>query len=245
MHKNAIRADALEGNASPTTWDNQGAAMLCAKFAELCGLSRMMVSKYKGMGLIAFVDDLEKHVDPEESLRRMAGRFNELKRQAALARLAEYRVIEAQATTGMPLPLAGPKPNLTPPKAEDAQSPAKVLSAKQQKDYYEAGLKRLEYMRRAGELLSTAEVATQAELAISAMREVFSNAKRDAAKDFCAAFDIPPDRETAVTRKLGDAFEKALGRFAEAARKMADQGMATPDQVDDGLPGFEPGELGL
>jgi hypothetical protein len=192
--------------------------MLCAQFADICQLSKKMVSKYKQMGLIAFIDDAQRHVDARLSLEMMAGRFNEAKRRTALARLGDIEAMEAQATAAIPRPLAGSKPNFTPGQAPEP----KQLSSKQEKDYFEARLKELQYLQAAGLLVSVADVAAQAELAISAMRETFSNEKRDAAKTLCALFDIPPDKESAVMRQLTTAFEKALGRFADVARKMAE-----------------------
>ncbi len=199
--------------------------MLCTKFADLCGISRTMVSKYKRDGMIVFTDASEKHVDPEMSLEAMAGRFNEAQRQMALVKLAELRGMEAQVRNEMPRPLAGQRPNLTIPRQDDAQKP---VSAKQQKDLYDAGLKRLEYMRRAGELLLVSDVARSGTEAVNGMRETFSNGRRDMARAFCAKFDLPPDRETAVVRFLGDQFEAALGRFAELAAKMADPTVVLP-----------------
>lgn len=175
--------------------------MKASAFARLCGISPPMVTKYQQAGLLVANG---KDVDAGESLKLLAGRLDETKRQAALVQL--------QA--------GGQEPQTVEVPASGAE-PKKILTGKAAKDHWQALIAEMDYRRRAGELLLVSDVAAQADLAISAMRETFSNAKRDAAKAFCVQFEISPEKEAAVMRFLNDQFETALGRFGVVAGELA------------------------
>jgi len=187
-----------------------------AAFASLCGVSKQMVSKYEDQGFVVVADGL---VDVEASLAALEGRLDEGKRQTALQVMAAS---ETQRAPTARAPLA-----LSPP------------SAKAQKDEIELRLRQMEYGVKAGELVYAADVAQQAELAVTALRESFANAKRDIAAKLCAQFDVPGDKVTSIARFLGDQFEQALGRFATSAASLAKadadpiDAAASPAEADD------------
>ena len=183
--------------------------MNSAEFATLCAISKPMVSKYNAAGLISMNG---KQVDARVSLEWLAGRLDETKRRAALEKLD---VIEAGGMVAEPALGANALPRNT-------SSQSAVMNPKVRKDYFASLTAELEYRKKAGELLLTSDVAQQAQLAIEAMREKFSNDRRQMAQKLCAHFDLPPDREAAIVRFLSDQFEATLGRFGEVAGKMAE-----------------------
>src|SRR5579872_7094104 len=119
-------------------------------FADLCGVSKQMISKYAGDNLVVEADG---DVDAAATLALLEGRLNEDKRQAALATLAQIAPAAA-APTHQP----------------SARAPT-VASFKVQKDEIEMQLKRLQLGREAGELVSADAVDQAASVAINAMRE--------------------------------------------------------------------------
>ncbi len=206
--------------------------MNSSEFAILCGISKAMVSKYNADGLIVMNG---KQVDARASLDGLAGRLNEDKRLLALEKLD---AIEAGALT----------PEVPKTKVATARSigqPAAPTSFKARRDMFSSFNAELDYRKKAGELLLAADVAQQAQLAIEAMREKFSNDRREMAQKLCAQFDLPADRVGAVMRFLSDQFEATLGRFGEVAAKMAEPTIDTihlPDMADDH---FVQADLGL
>lgn len=177
--------------------------MNAAGFAKLCGISKPMVSKYTADGLVIVHDRV---VDVEASLAMLEGRLNEEKRQSAIEAWSQ---ISGTALTVERRPVARPV------------SKPEVISAKAQKDEVDLALKRLEYATKARQVISVEEVDRRATEAVSVFREAISNTKRDAAKAFCAKFDLPPEYETPVMKMLHEFSEKALGRFAAACAAMA------------------------
>ncbi len=183
-----------------------------ARFAQLCGVSKPMISKYEGMGLIKFADNEGKRVDVLASLDAMAGRLDEDRRIEALARFA---ALNGDAKPSLPRAV-------TERKTAGLMPDDKPMSHKQEKDYFDAKLKEIEYRRAVGELVLASDVQETATLAVAALRETFSNQKRDLAKGLCAQFDIPPDKETAVMRFLSKGVEEAIGKFGAVCQTMAD-----------------------
>lgn len=205
--------------------------MNSSEFATLCGISRAMVSKYNADGLISMNG---KQVDARASLLALEGRLNEDKRRRALEKLEAMETgdfaVEAtpEAATR---PRNGPIPEPT--------------SHKARKDMFAALNAEMEYRRKAGELLLASDVAQQAQLAVEAMREKFSNDRRQMAQKLCAHFDLPPDRETAVVRFLSDQFEATLGRFGEVAAKLAEPAADVVKFIDTGDDHFVQADLDL
>lgn len=177
--------------------------MNAAGFAKLCGISKPMVSKYTADGLVVVHDRV---VNVDASLALLEGRLNEEKRQSALSAWAQVSGISSPVERR---PVANPL------------SRPEVISAKAQKDEVDLALKRLEYATKARQVISVDEVERRATEAVSVFRETISNTKRDAAKAFCAKFDLPPEYETPVMKLLHEFSEKALGRFAAACAAMA------------------------
>ena len=116
---------------------------------------------------------------------------------------------------------------------------------KVRRDEYLALNAEIEYRKKVGELLLASDVAQQAQLAIEAMREKFSNDRRQMAQKLCAHFDLPPDRETAVVRFLSDQFEATLGRFGEVAAKLAEPAPEVVKLMDLGDDHFVQADLDL
>jgi hypothetical protein len=164
-------------------------------FAMLIGVSKQQVSKYVAGGAVVVADG---EVDVQASLALLEGRLDEAKRQRALASLGERRSPQ-------------------PPNQGSGAKP----SARQEKDAVERDLKLLELGQKAGELVLVADVEDAAAQAVAAMREAFSNGRRDLAADICASFGLPPEKASALHRFLGVGFERALGTFAEAMASLA------------------------
>lgn len=165
-----------------------------AAFATLCGVSKQMISKYAASG---FVIENADGVDAAASLAALDGRLDEAKRQAALAALASLEGAQ-------------------PPAAISASAGVTLRpSAKAEKDEVELKLKRLQYGREAGELVNAEDVDIAARQAVTRMREVFGNRRREIADGVCAQFGVPAEKASALARHLAREFELAMGAFAE------------------------------
>lgn len=178
-------------------------------FAELCGVSKQMISKYAGAGLVV---EEGGDVDAAASLERLAGRLDEDKRLAAIAALQQIAPQAVVATTAQPKGPAAP-------------------SAKVQKDEIEVQLKRLQYGREAGELVNADEVGHAARHAVASMREAFGNRRREIAETICLQFGLTPEKASPLGRLLSREFEATLGVFGEEMAILAaaaSPGLATP-----------------
>lgn len=165
-----------------------------AAFAILCGISKQMVSKYA-----AFLVEEAGEVDALASLAALEGRLDETKRQAALAALEGVQPSRPTAPGAASVP----------------------LSAKAQKDEVELQLKRLQYAREAGEVMSVDEIDAAARQAIADMREAFGNRRREIAEAVCLQFSLPSDKASAMARTLAREFEATLGVFAARMAALA------------------------
>lgn len=175
-----------------------------SQFAALIGVSKQQVGKYVSDGTV-LLDGAD--VDVEESLSRLEGRLDEMKRQRALTMWS------------------GRSPS-TPRSAAPGAS-GKALSGKARHDEARAELAELELAQRKGELLETADVERKADEAVQALRETMAAGRREDADQICAKFGIPAERATALARELNTRDERALGRFARAMATLAfDDGVA-------------------
>lgn len=183
-------------------------------FADLIGVSKQMVSKYASSGLIA---EDGGDVDAAASLELLEGRLDEDKRAKALAALAA---------------IEGSRPAPTTSRGE-AVAPVRQ-SAKVQKDEVELQLKRLQYGREAGELVSADDIDAAARQAVASLREAFGNRRRDMAERICLDFGIPAEKASALGRLIGRQFEETIGVFGEEMAALAAVGdkpapAATPE----------------
>jgi hypothetical protein len=169
-------------------------------FALLCGVSKQMIAKYAAGGFIAEADGA---VDAAASLALLEGRLDEGKRQAALAAL-------------------GASPAMT-------QRPGAIeKSARAQRDEVDLELKRLQYGREAGELVSVEDVDAASREAVASLREAFANRKRDIAQDICVTFGLAPEKATPMTRFLNQRFEEVMGVFARDMAALANPVLTAP-----------------
>lgn len=172
-----------------------------SEFAELCGISRQMASKYAADGLI--VRDADGEIDPEGSLYLLEGRLDDEKRLAALALLA-----------GLPAPAPKPAP-LRSPKAETDELKRQMLA--------------LQLAKQAGEVVAVAEVEELAHQAVADLRVALETARQPLVERLAAEFGVTADRIGAIARLIKANDAAALAAFATACAKLA--GDAAPPQA--------------
>jgi hypothetical protein len=165
-----------------------------SQFASLCGVSKQMIAKYAAGG---FIVEADGQVDAGASLALLEGRLDETKRAKALAAL-------------------GASPAMSP-KGQGAIE----KSARAQRDEVDLELKRLQYGREAGELVSVEDVDAASREAVASLREAFANRKRDIAQDICITFGLAPEKATPMTRFLNQRFEEVMGVFARDMAALA------------------------
>jgi hypothetical protein len=187
-------------------------------FAHLAAITQPMVSKYLAQGLVKTRAD--GSIDPKASLDALAGRLDEEKRQAALAKLAFL------AQTPAP----------TPPTPADAPL---ARSAKLELDEIKLAQARLDLARAAGELVPVARVEEVAYDAVQALRQAWEQQRRPFAERLAADLGLTPERALPIARALQRLFTNVQASFVDtlalAAPSVAAHAAAQPaapaDQV--------------
>ncbi|HYD87124.1 MAG TPA: hypothetical protein VEA80_06605 [Vitreimonas sp.] len=185
-------------------------------FAELADISPAMVTKYGEQGLLVFID--AKNLDARASLEALAGRLDETKRQAALAKLDAVEKIAANDTTQPP-----PAPRAPPPSGKTA----KVEIEELKRDTLQ-----LELARKAGDLVPIEEVERTILDAIAGLQAAFDLEARAMAGQLTIDLGLSPDREAMLARRLRTLCNKARQRFAADMMRLAGGDFVRETDVD-------------
>lgn len=182
-----------------------------AKFARLCNVSAMMISKYAADGGLAKKGAL---VDARASLALLEGRLDEAKRRAALAKIDEA-------------PVANDRDDLPPP---PSPGEPESLSWRAQRDQADAKLKQLDLLERQGALVSAADVRMAIEDAVTSFWTEAERRIRQEADEIAVKLKLS-NEQAAALREMMRARERRLrADFADAMRRMA--GETAPRAVD-------------
>lgn len=184
------------------------------EFARLCDISPSLVTKYDEQGLIVF--SAPKIVDVRATLDALAGRLDETKRQAALARLASGDLPPAPAANDTPAP-----------------APA-TRNAKTALDELRRDAVALDLARKAGDVIPIADVEAAIQEAVSALQNAFEIETRACADQLTIDLGLAADRSAMLTRRLRSLSTRARARFAAELAKLAgDEPAADGAREDD------------
>lgn len=168
--------------------------MKLSAFARLCSIDRKTAATYASQGLVAYSAPMV--VDPAESLRLLAGRLNEGKRQAALAQLSGVA-------------------------KDEAAPPVTATNARVATDELKRDKIALELAERAGDLIPLAEVEAAALDAIQAMQSAFDVESRATADQLAIDLGLTADRSAMLLRRLRSLSIRARARFSAEMAKIA------------------------
>jgi hypothetical protein len=184
-----------------------------AKFAELCGVSAMMISKHKASGFVVLK---RGKVDAGASLETLEGHLDETKRRAAVERL---RSLEALA----PCPPA-------PECANDCQAEnvVPIASWRVQKDKADAQLRQLELAERTRQLVDAIEVRKAVEDAVTAFWSELDRRRRQETDEIATALGLDAENTRALRGLIEQRDRSFRQDYAEAMKNMAEG--AAPDK---------------
>ena len=184
------------------------------EFARLIDVSPSLVTKYADDGLIIFSDADAKRVDARATLDALAGRLDETKRQAAIAKLNAAPANESEA----------------PP----APSPA-ARNAKTALDELRRDSVALDLAKRAGDVIPIVQVEHAIMDAIAKLQSVFEVEAATTADRLAIDLGLSADRKPALPRALRSLCTRARAAFAAEMAKLAGdepQQGAAADGVD-------------
>lgn len=184
------------------------------EFARLCEIAPSMVTKYTEQGFVVF--SAPKVVNAAATLAALAGRLDEPKRQAALARLASGEIPAAPAANDTPAP-----------------APA-TRNAKTALDELRRDAVALDLARKAGDVVPIVDVEAAIQEAVSALQNAFDIETRACADQLTIDLGLAADRSAMLTRRLRSLSTRARARFAAELAKLAgDEPAAEPARSDD------------
>lgn len=171
------------------------------EFANLCGISGAMVSKYAAKGCI--VRDSGGAILPFDSLEALDGHLDDDKRRRALQKLTGEVPAEAAADALAPsLPLAG----------DETRRQLEQIKLQRAKN---------ELARESGELIPVDDAVSAAWEAIGQLKTAFDAARRAATERALRDLGLPPASAPVVTRLLREFESAGLRGFAEAMAALA------------------------
>ena len=180
-----------------------------AAFADLCGVSAAMVSKYGVHGRLTYRG---RQVDAAESLKALEGHLDETKRLAAVKALAE---LEAKAPPTLLDVIPGGRES-DPTGEGDPAAPTGW------REMFQAKEAELSYHERVGNLIDASEISQALESVIANFwSETERNLKLEAAE---IASDLALSGDQAAKLKKLMAFQnrKLRADFAESCRRASD-----------------------
>lgn len=178
------------------------------EFADLCGISGPMVSKYAAKGCIARGAGGE--ILPLDSLELLDGHLDDDKRIAALRKLTgEADEAPKNATGRLPLAVAGDQ-------------------TRRQLDEIKLDTARMTLARESGTLIPIDEAESAAWSAIGKLKEGFDTARRGMVEKMQRELGLSPSTTALVTRLLKEFEAKGLNAFADSMEALADSASLPP-----------------
>lgn len=185
-----------------------------SQFADFVGIAPSMVTKYAKDALIVY--SAPKVVDARATLAALAGRLDEAKRLAALARL------DAGDTT----PIANDAPPAPVPSPE-------TRNAKVALDELKRDAVALDLAKRAGDVIPIADVEAVMQDAIGALQAAFDVEARQTADKLTIDLGLAADRNAMLMRQLRSLCTRARARFAAALAELAGDAPDAGVEVED------------
>ena len=183
-----------------------------AAFARLCQVSQPMISKYAGDDRLVMVG---AKVDVRKSLMALAGRLDEQKRRAALARL------DAEEEIAPPAEKADD--SVTPPEAPAASTVAAPLSDKARRDRIDADIKEAELGERLGRLVDVVDVRLAVEDTVATFWSEAERRLRQETDEIAAALKLSVEDAKILRRLLGQNSKRLRQDFSDAMQAASDQ----------------------
>lgn len=171
------------------------------EFADLCGISGAMVSKYAAKGCI--VRDAGGQIMPFDSLDALDGHLDDDKRRNALRKLT------GEADEGLQSDAPAAKPFGIGDETRKQLDLIKLQKAKN------------ELAKEAGELIPVEEAVSAAWTAIGKLKEAFDASRRSIVDRALRDLGLPPTSAPVLTRLLKEFEAKGLGGFADSMAELA------------------------
>lgn len=191
-----------------------------SKFAELCGVSPAMISKYSRGGYIAFAGGL---VDARESLARLNGHLDEGKRRAAIERLKDGGEAASTGEGLFSVIEGGRSGRDSALGAEDEPS-----SWRARRDKYAALQAEIAYYQQIGALVPVADVEAAIEDAIAIFWTETEQKMKIEAAEIASALGLNADQagrlKEMMVRQTRDFRTRCAAAFRSAGKRATECG---------------------
>lgn len=171
------------------------------EFANLCGISGAMVSKYAAKGCI--VRDAAGAILPFDSLEALNGHLDDGKRRDALRKLTGEEPEEPNFDGGAPPP---------PVMGDETRRQLEQIKLQRAKN---------ELAREAGELIPVEEAVSAAWEAVGRLKQGFDAARLALVDRALRDLGLPPTSAPALKRILKEFEAAGLGAFADSMAALA------------------------